>query len=169
MHYPDICAGFTDQEKKRKWGILKQPGVYEIPVFGDYVLYAIAKGCKKNILIFNTHANASDPIYVIRATEFGGSTDSNIPVVIAYNNYHYESLHPKSLEDIEKTISLVNSYSQGNYEFSKEDIPYLISIEDKVNYNNVIESNSNSFEKDSKRKRLNVREITIEERRKYKR
>jgi len=103
---PRICAGYTDQEKKENWEMLRIPQVYEIPVFGDYVLYAIAKGCKKNILVFNTSVHASDPIYVIRGTEYGGSIDSDIPVIIAYNQAHYESLHPKSLEDIEKNKTL---------------------------------------------------------------
>ena len=102
VNYPEICAGFTDREKKENWNKLKQPKVYEVPVFGDYVLNAIAQGCKKNILIFNTSLTAADPIYVIRANEYGGITDSDIPVVLAYNQHHYESLHPISLTDIER-------------------------------------------------------------------
>ena len=155
--------------------MLRIPQVYEIPVFGDYVLYAIAKGCKKNILVFNTSVHASDPIYVIRGTEYGGSIDSDIPVVIAYNQAHYESLHPKSLEDIEKTKHLVNVYSEGNYEYSKKDIPYLISFRNDVNDGGEIsaelekDSQDKKFTSSNKRRYIDVRGMSIEERRKYNR
>ena len=40
---------------------------------------------------------------------------------------HYESLHPVSHADIEITKFLVDSYIEGNYEYQKKDIPFLIS------------------------------------------
>ena len=64
------------------WNKLKESGVYDIAFFGDLVMHGIAKGCKKNILIFNTSTDASCPIYVIEASEFGGTVDSDIPVVL---------------------------------------------------------------------------------------
>ena len=51
--YPTLGAGFSEEEKKENWDRLKQSGVYEIDFFGDFVIYGIAKGCIKNILIFN--------------------------------------------------------------------------------------------------------------------
>ena len=62
-------------------------------------MHGIARGCKKDLLIFNTSPEASDPIYVISASQFGGQIDSDVPVVLAYNQFHYESLHPYSIED----------------------------------------------------------------------
>ena len=100
--------------------------MYEIPFFGDLVMNGIAKGCRKNVLIFNTSIQAADPIYVIKANEFGGYADSDIPVVLAYNQVHYESLHPSTSEDIEKTKLLVNTYLNGEYGFNKNDIQLLV-------------------------------------------
>ena len=81
----------------------------------------------KNILIFNTSLEAADPIYVIKAEEFGGFNDSDIPVVVGYNQVHYESLHPASQADIEISKFLVDSYIEGSYQYQKKDIPFLIS------------------------------------------
>ena len=52
-------------------------------------------------------------------------------MVVAYNNYHYESLHPVDDQDRQETIRLVQSYMQNRYNqeygFTKNDIKYLIS------------------------------------------
>ena len=107
LKYPTLGAGYTKEEKEENWNRLKQSGVYEIDFFGDLVLHAIARGCNKNILIFNTNIKAADPIYVVEATHFGGFTDTDIPVILAYNQVHYESLHPFTEHDIEETKMLV--------------------------------------------------------------
>ena len=134
--YPRLGAGYSEEERKRNWNLLKQSGVYEVDFFGDYVMNAIAKGCHKNILIFNTSVVAADPIYVIRAAEFNGFTDCEIPVVVGYDQTHYESLHPSTEADILKTIDLVNSYTAGTYGYTKKDLPILLSLTDKVDKNN---------------------------------
>ena len=36
--------------------------------------------------------------------------------VVAYNNYHYENLHPVNEQDMQETKRLVNSYINGKYE-----------------------------------------------------
>ena len=91
----------------------------------------LLRAAVKNILIFNTSAEAADPIYVIRATEFNGYTDSDIPVVVGYDQAHYESLHPSTELDIAKTIELVNSYIAGSYGYHKKDLQFLISSTNK--------------------------------------
>ena len=113
--YPDLGAGYSQEEKEENWNRLKQFGIYDIDFFGDLVINAIARGCHKNILIFNTRVNAAYPIYVIRAEEFGGFIDTDIPVVVGYNQVHYESLHPVTQEDIENTQNLLESCITGNY------------------------------------------------------
>ena len=128
--YPMLGTGYTAEEKKEHWNCLKHSGVYEVDFFGDFVLYAIAMGCHKDILIFNTSTNAYDPIYVIRANKFGGYTDTNIPVVVGYNGVHYESLHPFSEKDTEKTKTLVKSFTDGSYSFDKKDYHHNISSSD---------------------------------------
>ena len=96
-----------------------ESGVYERGFFGDMMLAGIACGVKKRILIFNTHKNTiHDPVSVVDPRDFGGDMDSEIPVVVAYNLVHFESLHTVNEEDIQETVKLVNSYSSGNY---KED------------------------------------------------
>ena len=44
-------------------------------------------------------------LYVIRPEEFGGVKDSDIPVVLAYNQVHYESLHPRGQNKHDKITS----------------------------------------------------------------
>ena len=101
--YDTLGAGYTEEERRENWNQLKQSGIYEIDFLGDLVMHGIANGCRKTILIFNTSTDANDPIYVIKPSEFGGLEDNDIPVVVGYNQVHYESLHPVSHADIEET------------------------------------------------------------------
>ena len=91
---------------------MKQPGVYEVPLF-DLVPSGIAHCIRKNLLIFNTSPQAHCPIYVVPATAFGGNADSEVPICLAYNQSHYESLIPCSDLDIEKTIWLSKQVLEG--------------------------------------------------------
>ena len=127
-NYPALGAGYTKEEKEENWNQLKQSGVYEVDFFGDMVIHAIARGCNKNILIFNTNIEAADPIYVIQANHFGGFSNTDIPVVIAYNQVHYESLHPLTDQDTEQTKMLMHSYINGTYQYKKKDIPFLFLL-----------------------------------------
>ena len=127
-NYPALGAGYTKEEKEENWNQLKQSGVYEVDFFGDMVIHAIARGCNKNILIFNTNIEAADPIYVIQANHFGGFSDTDIPIVIAYNQVHYESLHPLTDQDTEQTKMLMHSYINGTYQYKKKDIPFLFLL-----------------------------------------
>ena len=71
------------------WDKLKEEGVYEIDLMGDLMLHAISRGCKKVILIINTSLEAHAPIYVVTPETYGGIRDSEVPVCVAYNQYHY--------------------------------------------------------------------------------
>ena len=90
---------------------------------GDLVVPGIAHCTHKNILIFNTSEQAHSPIYVIPATKFGGTANTDIPVCLAYNQVHYEGLVPSSDEDIAKTIDLTKQFLYGEYNISINDIP----------------------------------------------
>ena len=127
VNFPNLGAGYTQEEKRENWNKLKQSGIYDVDFFGDLVIHAISKGCRKTILIFNTSTSASSPIYVVKPTYFGGFEDCDIPVILGYNQYHYESLHPLTEEDLEKTKALVEAYVSGNYQYTKKDIQFLIS------------------------------------------
>lgn len=41
--------------------------------------------------------------------------DTNIPLVLAHNGNHFESLLPVSDKDIEQTINLVEAFKQKQY------------------------------------------------------
>ena len=93
--YPLIGAGFTDKQKKESWNKLKQPGVYQVDYFGDFVIYAAAIGSKKVILTFNTSVDASDPIYVICPENFGFETHVNVttlPKLVRNYNFDYNMM-----------------------------------------------------------------------------
>jgi hypothetical protein len=125
--YPDIIPdNVPDFNAEELWDKVKQDGVYEIPLIGDLVLNAIARGAKKVLLIFNTSPHAQDPIYVVEPERFGGERDSDVPVCLVYNQVHYESMHPVMPQDVEKTQDLVSQYLDGTYQFKKADIGNLI-------------------------------------------
>ena len=89
---------------------------------------AIACGLRKKILIFNTNENyPHDPISVINPSLYDVNPDSDIPLILAYNMWHYESIEPCNKNDIEETINIVMTYEAGNYEFSRKDFSYLFN------------------------------------------
>ena len=127
--------GMTSQQIQDGFQEMMVSGVYERNYFGDMMMPGIACGVGKRILIFNTNMNITttghDPISVVDPRDYGSDIDSEIPVVLAYNLVHFESLHPVDESDIEETIKLTNSYSAGGYKdeygFTRFDIPYLVS------------------------------------------
>ena len=88
---------------------------------------AIARGCHKDILVFNTAKEAHSPIYTIRAEEYkGGKRDNINPVIVAYNGHHYESLVPMTNEDCIRSINLVEWYKNGEYKLGKSQLKETI-------------------------------------------
>ena len=117
-----------DKEWEAGWNEMLISGVYERAIFGDLMLFGIACGLRKTLLIFNTSLDSPhDPIYVGDPRKFGVEPDTEIPLILAYNLSHYESLLPKTNKDIEETIQLVSKYINGLYTFGKDDIPFLVS------------------------------------------
>ena len=103
------------------WEEMLKPGTYERGIFGDLMLPGIACGVKKFILIFNTRLDSPhDPIYVIDPGNFDVQPDTDIPVVLAYNQSHYESMHPHSDVDRIRTTQLVKNDLLGKYKFTKK-------------------------------------------------
>ena len=157
----DWNNGYTSAEIKMGFQQIKESNVYERDFFGDMILPGIANGIHKKILVFNTNPNSPhDPISVISPENFGGYADSQIPIVLAYNLVHFESMHPVSSKDIEGTINLMQSYLNGDYIFNHGDINDLIALEpskapesNNVPDKNVQQSfddNSFSFKSDEK-------------------
>ena len=107
----DWNPGLTDAELRQGFSELMESGIYERPFFGDMMMAGIACGIRKRILIFNTNEKTThDPISVVDPANYGGKIDSNIPVVVAYDLVHFESMHPVGSKDIEETKKLVDSY-----------------------------------------------------------
>ena len=103
---------------------LKVPGVWNIEA-GDLFLPGIAFTTRKTILVYNTNPNNGFcPISVVSPSELGGTTDSDIPIVLCYSGSHYEGLVPNTEDDVVKTIELVEAYSAG-YNVTAHDIPIL--------------------------------------------
>ena len=129
--------GFTRTQIVQGFQELMETGVYERSFFGDMMMVGIACGIRKRILIFNTNENISttghDPVSVVDPTQYGGRIDNEIPVVVAYNLVHYESLHPVDGHDIEETVKLTKSYIANpsrylqEYGFTRNDIMFLVS------------------------------------------
>ena len=118
--YQGWNGGLTLEEWKHGFDILKQSGTYELTL-GDLVPPGIAHCTKKNLLIFNTSPQAHSPVYVISAATFGGSANSDIPVCLAYDQAHYESLVPCSDSDIEKAVILSKQVLSGEYKLKMKD------------------------------------------------
>ena len=126
--------GYTSQQIREGFAQLQESGIYEIDFFGDMIMGGIACGTRKRILIFNTSENLlHDPISVVDPKFYDERIriDNETPVVVAYNNYHYENLHPVDEEDRIETMRLVDSYIKDRYNeeygFTKKDIRYLVS------------------------------------------
>ena len=124
--------GLTRAQIQEGFKELMESGVYERNFFGDMMMAGIACGVKKMILIFNTHEmTPHDPVSVIDPRQYGGICDNEIPVVLAYDIVHYESLQPIDVNDIEETIKLTKSYTAQpsryrlEYGFTRNDMKYL--------------------------------------------
>ena len=125
--------GYSQIEWHTGWEQLKEDNVYEIDFFGDLVLPAIACGLKKNLLIFNTNINhPRTPISVIFPSEYGVEANSRFPIILAYDMSHYENLHPADANDAEKSVELVNSLKDNNYNLTHEDLKTLVCLESPV-------------------------------------
>ena len=100
-------------------------------------LPGIACGARKYLLIFNTNINTPhDPIYIVDPSNFNVRPDTNIPVVLAYNMSHYESMEPCTDHDTQSTVALVNEYLEGRYRYNKHDLPHLISMQIETQQDN---------------------------------
>ena len=109
------------------WKQMLIPGTYERGIFGDLMLPGIACGVRKILLIFNTNLNSPhDPIYIVDPLQFNVRPDTEIPIVLAYNMAHYESMHPCTPADIQLTVNLITQYQEGRYQFRRSDLPFLL-------------------------------------------
>ena len=127
--FNNLKMGPAELEKyiKQQWEKLRQDCAYEIDYFGDLLIQAISRGAKKMILIVNTDINSTnDPVVVVSPETFGGERDSDLPVIVAYNGHHYESLEPCDAESNAATKVLCEKYKNGEYPFKRADIETFV-------------------------------------------
>ena len=103
-------GGSKKQQWANDWVKLRQPGQFQCQA-GDLLILGLATILHKNILVFNTHCDAPNPITVHLASTLGGSITIDIPILLCYNKEHYEGLLPVAIEDQNKTIKLLKQYS----------------------------------------------------------
>ena len=159
-------AGISRDVFQSEWNSLKNPRRYECNL-GDFVLPAIAHCVQKDILIFNTSVDGPwDPIFVVEASKLGNrQANSKIPVLLAYNNYHYEGLVPCSKEDELKTIELRDLYVSNNYSLKKEDIPVFKTLLASCRPKDVVSAKTDQNTIPKKK----IKEMTPSEKREYNR
>ena len=105
----------TLAEWRKGWEVLKSSGAYEYDL-ADLLIPGIAHCKRKDILIFNTSPHAHCPVYVVPASRLcNQTTNTDIPVCLAYDQAHYETLVPDTEEEILKTIALKNDILNGTY------------------------------------------------------
>ena len=110
----NFCGlGMPEEILRKEWGYLKNGRTYECDL-GDFVLHAVAHCVQKDILIFNTQISQShEPISVVEASHLANRpANSDIPLTLAYNGVHYESLVPDTDVDIEKNHRTQKSVCQ---------------------------------------------------------
>ena len=153
---------YSRQEWMTGWQQLMIPGTYERGIYGDLMLPGIACGVRKLLIIFNTDPQSPhDPIYVVDPRQFNVEADSNIPIMLAYNQSHYESLHPRTDADIQAATELAREYLDNRYRYGKEDFPFLLGLEDEQpNSNNYFEDDDN-FQTTTKIKMKKERQIQL--------
>ena len=122
---------YSPRQWEDGWNEMMESGVYERGFFGDLMIFGIACGVRKIILIFNTSLDSPhDPIYVCDPRKFGIEPNTSVPVLLAYDLSHYESLHPLTTEDTKKTCDLVDQYISGSYPFGRNDFEFLLNTDE---------------------------------------
>ena len=104
-------SGITKKQQwTQDWAKLRQPGQYQCQA-GDLMAPGLALALHKNILVFHTHPDAAAPITVHLASQLGGSTTTDIPILLCYSDHHYEGVLPTSQQSQQMTVELVQQLS----------------------------------------------------------
>ena len=100
-------SGITKKQQwTQDWAKLRQPGQFQCQA-GDLMPPGLALALHKNILVFHTHPDAAAPITVHLASQLGGSTTTDIPILLCYSDHHYEGVLPTSQQSQQMTVELV--------------------------------------------------------------
>ena len=124
-HEARVLYGKSQEEWVRFLAPLKQPGFYNGEI-GDLALTGLAHMLGVNILLVHTSSHLGTvPLTLIDAECFGHQAVTPIPIVMAYNGEHMESLCPVSEEDVRRTMDLVPLFKSGRIGVTVRDIPSL--------------------------------------------
>ena len=122
-----VFSESTEGEWKTGWEFMRQPRNYE-HALGDMVMAGIAHCNRVDILVIYTNANSFRSFDLIRADTFGGRPAVvDVPIIVAYNGYHYESLVPADADASERSAEFkkailrneVESVISGNSELEE--------------------------------------------------
>ena len=138
-------SGYSRGEWSLGWNKVKEPNVYEVDFFGDLLIPAIACGLKKMILIFHTNLiHPRSPIEVVDPSTFGSFSNSHIPIILAYNLSHYESLHTIDDVDMQRCKDLIQQYKNGEYMHTYIDLSLFVSLDNIP----IVEKDSHNISKE---------------------
>ena len=98
----------SDKEWNRQIDKLEGSGVYENDC-GDLMLPALAHSLGVDILVFNT-SRRSVPFYPVSSTVWGGEKSSKPPLLLIYDEVHYETALPATDHDSQLTIEVMEQW-----------------------------------------------------------
>ena len=65
---------------------------------------------------------------IVDPSDFNVTPDTDIPIILAYNMSHYESMEPLTDNDAQRSKDLIKDYEEGRYRYRKADLPILLNI-----------------------------------------
>ena len=130
--------GTKQKQWSNEWAKLRQLGEFQCHA-ADLLVLGLATTLHKNILVFNTHSEALNPITVHLATMLGGSVTTDIPILLCYDQNHYEGLIPVSDEDQRKTVELVKKYAPKRHTATLDVICPIPGTKQKYDNENIAE------------------------------
>ena len=160
--YDKWNCGKTIAEWKEEWSILKSSKTYEYDL-GGLILPGVAHCIQKDILVFNISSMAANSVFVIESSGFADRvSDTEIPICLAYDLYHYEALFPNTKEDVIKTINLKQDIIAGKYEANAFRAVSNLSIQEQC-YEKTDNNDALNDKKLEQLKKIKKKDRTVEQ------
>ena len=164
--YDKWNCGKTIAEWKEEWSILKSSKTYEYDL-GDLILPGVAHCIQKDILVFNISSMAGNSVFVIESSSFADrASDTEVPICLAYDLYHYEALFPNTEEDVIKTIKLKQDVIAGKYEANAFRAISNLSIQEQC-YEKTDNNDALNEKKLEQLKKIKKKDRTVEQNKLY--
>ena len=110
----------NDFEWKKTWTKLSNPGEYELEG-ADLMLAGLAHCLEVNIMTINTPKKLT-PFTFAAADVWGGPPSNKAPLLLVYDNSHYETVLAATAEDEQFCAELFNQWRNNDFRISREDI-----------------------------------------------